>query len=92
MENIDEMINQFLSKLKPVTPKMVETGIITEEKPPVPPGVPSEAPPEEGKGCVTKDFKEMVGLLPPEYIGKDGKDVKDLVIMFLDSIAECKEA
>jgi len=33
----------------------------------------------------------LVGALPANYIGKDGGDIKDFVVAFLDSLSECKE-
>ena len=61
MEDFEKLVKQFEAKMKPITPKMVETGIIPEEVPPVPPQV--VAPPAEGKpACISKDTKELITL------------------------------
>jgi len=86
--DIEELIQEFTAKLKPLTPKQIETGVIAEEKPPAPPPPPVAPPPEE-VACIRKDFKNLVGSLSEDYIGKDGKDIKDLVVAFLDSLPEC---
>lgn len=85
-----KIVEEFTAKLKPVTPEMLAIeGISPEEVPvAVAPGAP---PAEEVEACITRDFKKMVGVLPPDYIGKDGKDIKELVVAFLDSLPECKE-
>ena len=86
--DIANIIEEFTAKLKPLTPKMVETGVIAEEKPPAPPS-PPVAPPPEKEACIKKEFKVYIGALPEQYVGEDGKDIKNLVIAFLDSLPEC---
>lgn len=91
---IGKMIEEFTAKLKPLTAKQVATGVIAAEKPPPLPPPPVAPPPEEvtpSAPCVSKDFKKMVSLLPPDYIGNDGSDIKDLVVSFLDSLPGCSE-
>lgn len=87
VDEIQKAISEFEAKLKPITPEMMKAaGMPAVEV------MPSEAPPiEKPTACLSKDFKKMVGVLPSDYIGKDGKDIKDLVVAFLDSLPECEE-
>lgn len=86
-DNFEEMIADFESKMKPVTPKAIETGVIEAEAPPPTPEVPAEEG-EEPTACLNKEFKKLVGALKPGYIGED---IQDLVVEFLDTLPECKE-
>lgn len=92
VSEVAKAVSEFESKLTPVTPQMkaMAAGVVEEEPPPPPEEVPP-APPAEHEACITKDFKKMVGGLSSDYIGKDGKDIQDLVIEFLNSLPECKE-
>lgn len=87
--DIGQMISEFTAKLKPLTAKMVETGAIVGEEPPAPPVAPPPVEVIPSAPCVSKEFKNLVEYLPPDYIGNDGADIKDLVVSFLNSLPQC---
>lgn len=92
MADIEQIISDFTSKLKPLTSKMVETGVIAEEEPSAPPEevlTPVLKAVSEGAPCVTTKFKAMVKALDSGFVGNDGNEIKDLVVAFLDSLPAC---
>lgn len=83
-ESIDDIILEFESKIKQVSPEDIQ---MAEGKTPA--GV-AEVTVEtvEGEACVNKGFKELVGVLPEVYMGKGG--IKDLLDEFLGVVPECE--
>ena len=89
IEDIQKAVEQFESKLKPVTAaeKAMASGATVGEEIPAILGEPEPA--GEGLACVDKRFKDVVSALYPSYVGQG--DVPELVKEFIDSIPECEE-
>ena len=96
MAEIQKALKEFESKLTPVTAKMkaMAKGMApVEEKPPPPPPPPPPPAPapatDQGGACVSKDFKKVVNAFKPDYVGKGGTEVQEMVMQLLGTYPEC---
>ncbi len=80
---IEKVIADFESKMKQVSPEDIQ---MAKGKTPAKAEAVFE-PTGEEPACISKGFKDLVGVLPSPYVGKN---IKDLVIEFLQSMPECE--
>lgn len=79
-ESIDDIIAEFESKMKQVSPEDIQMAAGK-----TPEGV-AEVTVEE-EICVNPKFKELVGVLPDKYVGTN---IKDMISELLDTVPECE--
>jgi len=79
---IEEVIAEFEAKMKQVSPADIQMA-----KGETPAAEAVVEPAGEGPACISRGFKELVGVLPSVYIGMN---IKDLVIEFLASVPDCE--
>lgn len=87
----EKLVKEFEEKLKPVTPEMMKVAGVEPGEIPGAVAIEEAPPPEKPGACIRKEFKSVIGVMPIDYIGLDGQDIKDLVVAFLDSLPECKK-
>ena len=81
---IEDIISEFEAKMKQVSPEDMK--IAKGETPKAEP-VSAAEPAGEEQACVSRVFKELVGVLPSLYIGMN---VKDMLSELLQSMPECE--
>ena len=95
LAEIQKTIKEFEAKMTPVTAKMkamAKGQIAVEEPPPPPPPPPAPTPApaaDQGGACVSKDFKKVVNAFKPDYVGKGGTEVQEMVMQLLGTYPEC---
>ncbi len=80
-ESIDDIIAEFESKMKQVSPEDIQ---MAAGKTPVGEAVVEVS---EGAACFNKGFKELVDVLPGAYVGNG---IKDFLGEFLNAMPECE--